>query len=84
MQQRLAGAEDGEPDAETIRWFLRDRRFDVDETVSKLEKMMQWRSDFRWKPAVWRETSVGRGRPFSVASAAASWRQAGTLQTITD
>jgi hypothetical protein len=47
VQQRLAGSEHGQPDTETIQWFLRDRRFDVDDTVSKLEKMMQWRSGFR-------------------------------------
>ncbi len=37
----------GVPDSETVRWFLRDRDFDVEETVSKLKKFMTWRSRFR-------------------------------------
>lgn len=37
----------GVPDSETVRWFLRDRDFDVDEAVQKLKKFMAWRSEFR-------------------------------------
>jgi len=47
VRQRLEGSNYGQLDTETIQWFLRDRKFNVDDTVSKLEKMLQWRTEFR-------------------------------------
>ena len=35
------------PDQETQQWFLRDRKFDVDAAVKKLEAAQKWRRDFR-------------------------------------
>lgn len=37
----------GPPDLETVQWFLRDRNFDVEETVSKLKKYSAWRAECR-------------------------------------
>lgn len=46
VSERMVGCPYGTPDEETMQWFLRDRKFDVAETVSKLEKMMKWRQEF--------------------------------------
>ncbi len=35
------------PSDETLRWYLRDRYFDVDETESKLSSMLRWRDSFQ-------------------------------------
>lgn len=35
------------PDLATVQWFLRDRDFDVEETVSKLTKYLVWRAECR-------------------------------------
>lgn len=40
------------PDRETQQWFLRDRKFNVDEAVQKLEAAQQWRREFRWAAAL--------------------------------
>ena len=37
----------GTPQQKTLEWFLRDRKYDVEETVGKLEKMMKWRQQFK-------------------------------------
>ena len=37
----------GKPDEDTLKWFLRDRKLDVDETVDKLTNMLKWRQDFQ-------------------------------------
>uniref|UniRef100_A0ACD5TEU0 Uncharacterized protein n=2 Tax=Avena sativa TaxID=4498 RepID=A0ACD5TEU0_AVESA len=37
----------GRDDDEMILWFLKDRKFAVDEAVSKLTKAIKWRQDFR-------------------------------------
>ncbi|KAL8465518.1 hypothetical protein ACS0TY_034859 [Phlomoides rotata] len=37
----------GRDDEEMILWFLKDRRFSVEETVAKLSKAIKWREDFR-------------------------------------
>ena len=47
VSERKVGCPFGTPDEQTMQWFLRDRKFDVDETVSKLEKMMKWRQEFK-------------------------------------
>ncbi|CAA0826679.1 Sec14p-like phosphatidylinositol transfer family protein [Striga hermonthica] len=36
----------GRDDEEMILWFLKDRRFSVDEAVSKLTKAIRWRKEF--------------------------------------
>lgn len=43
----MASCPYGIPDQTTQQWFLRDRNFNVDETVDKLNKLMSWRSEFR-------------------------------------
>eukprot|EP00884_Botryococcus_braunii_P020362 jgi/Botrbrau1/7009/Bobra.0165s0038.1 len=54
----------GVPDSETVRWFLRDRDFDVEETVLKLQKFMKWRSEIRPQdltlPDVAEEAATGK------------------------
>jgi len=47
VEARMAGYPYGTPSTETIQWFLRDRQFDVEEAVEKLQKMLRWRSEFR-------------------------------------
>ncbi|PKI37922.1 hypothetical protein CRG98_041697, partial [Punica granatum] len=37
----------GRDDEEMIYWFLKDRRFDVEEAVSKLTKAIKWRYEFK-------------------------------------
>ncbi|GAU47598.1 hypothetical protein TSUD_186100 [Trifolium subterraneum] len=36
----------GRDDEDMILWFLKDRKFDVEEAVSKLTKAIKWRQDF--------------------------------------
>ncbi|XP_006344432.1 motile sperm domain-containing protein 2 isoform X2 [Solanum tuberosum] len=36
----------GRDDEEMILWFLKDRKFSVDDAVSKLHKAIRWRHDF--------------------------------------
>uniref|UniRef100_A0A0D9VFH5 CRAL-TRIO domain-containing protein n=1 Tax=Leersia perrieri TaxID=77586 RepID=A0A0D9VFH5_9ORYZ len=43
----LPTGRNGRDDEEMILWFLKDRKFSVDETVSKLTKAIKWRQDFR-------------------------------------
>uniref|UniRef100_A0A0D9WRB0 CRAL/TRIO N-terminal domain-containing protein n=1 Tax=Leersia perrieri TaxID=77586 RepID=A0A0D9WRB0_9ORYZ len=43
----LPTGKNGRDDEEMILWFLKDRKFSVDETVSKLTKAIKWRQDFR-------------------------------------
>lgn len=38
----------GAPDDDTIRWYLRDRYFDVPEAEAKLTSMLRWRREFVW------------------------------------
>ena len=47
VSERMAGCSYGTPSRDTIEWFLRDRKYDVEDTVGKLEKMMKWRQDFK-------------------------------------
>jgi hypothetical protein len=35
------------PDRDTQQWFLRDRKFDVNAAVEKLESAQRWRKEFR-------------------------------------
>ncbi|KAM0036567.1 putative CRAL-TRIO lipid binding domain, CRAL/TRIO domain superfamily [Helianthus debilis subsp. tardiflorus] len=43
----LPTGKNGRDDEELILWFLKDRRFSVDEAISKLTKAIKWRQDFR-------------------------------------
>ncbi|KAF0935475.1 hypothetical protein E2562_033617 [Oryza meyeriana var. granulata] len=42
----LPTGRNGRDDEEMILWFLKDRKFSIDETVSKLTKAIKWRQDF--------------------------------------
>ncbi|XP_073297089.1 uncharacterized protein [Primulina huaijiensis] len=42
----LPVGKNGRDDEEMILWFLKDRRFSVDDTVSKLTKAIRWRHEF--------------------------------------
>ncbi|KAF9624650.1 hypothetical protein IFM89_012696 [Coptis chinensis] len=44
--QTLPVGRNGRDDEDTILWFLKDRKFDVQETVSKLSKAIKWRQEF--------------------------------------
>lgn len=44
LQQRLRNSPYGQPDQDTLKWFLRDRKFDVAEAESKLTRMLAWRA----------------------------------------
>ncbi len=37
----------GQPDEDTLKWFLRDRKLDADEAADKLTNMLKWRQDFQ-------------------------------------
>ncbi|CAK7325060.1 unnamed protein product [Dovyalis caffra] len=43
----LPVGKNGRDDEEMILWFLKDRKFSVDEAVSKLTKAIKWRAEFR-------------------------------------
>ncbi|KAJ1299102.1 hypothetical protein BS78_01G505600 [Paspalum vaginatum] len=42
----LPTGRNGRDDDDMILWFLKDRKFSVDEAVSKLSKAIKWRQDF--------------------------------------
>ncbi|KAK9076823.1 hypothetical protein SSX86_005157 [Deinandra increscens subsp. villosa] len=42
----LPTGKNGRDDEELILWFLKDRRFSVEETISKLTKAIKWRQEF--------------------------------------
>lgn len=46
MQQRMAAEPYELPDERTLRWFLLDRKLDVDEAQQKLVAMLRWRREF--------------------------------------
>ena len=48
VTESMASCQYGTPDEDTMKWFLRDRKFDVAETLSKLEKMMKWRQELKY------------------------------------
>ncbi|KAG6746043.1 hypothetical protein POTOM_050555 [Populus tomentosa] len=43
----LPVGKNGRDDEEMILWFLKDRKFSVDEAVSKLTKAIKWREEFK-------------------------------------
>ena len=68
----------GRVDEDTLRWFLLDRKLDVEDAVGKLSKMMRWREEFgcggveggrRGRGRGWRAGVETRGRAPSSASA---------------
>ncbi|KAI3805525.1 hypothetical protein L1987_27976 [Smallanthus sonchifolius] len=42
----LRTGKNGRDDEELILWYLKDRRFSIEETVSKLTKAIKWRQEF--------------------------------------
>jgi hypothetical protein len=46
LEQRFA-SEANPPDAETLKWYLRDRYFDVEEAEIKLRSTLRWRQSFQ-------------------------------------
>ena len=47
VRERMAASPYSEQITEDqMRWFLLDRKFDVDATVDKLIKMLRWRREF--------------------------------------
>ncbi|CAL5372685.1 unnamed protein product [Camellia sinensis] len=42
----LPVGKNGRDDEDMIRWFLKDRKFSVEDTVSKLAKAIKWRQEF--------------------------------------
>lgn len=47
LSRRMANSTDGAPDMVTQQWFLRDRKFDVNAAIEKLDSMMRWRREFK-------------------------------------
>ncbi|KAI5665177.1 hypothetical protein M9H77_24500 [Catharanthus roseus] len=43
---RLPVGKNGRDDEDMILWFLKDRKFSVGDTISKLEKAIKWRHEF--------------------------------------
>ncbi|KAM7273271.1 hypothetical protein ACFE04_027935 [Oxalis oulophora] len=54
--QSLPVGKNGRDDEDMILWFLKDRKFSVDEAVNKLSKAIKWRKEFR--PSELTEESV--------------------------
>jgi hypothetical protein len=52
----LPVGKDGRDDEDMILWFLKDRKFSVDEAITKLTKAIKWREEFR--PTELSEASV--------------------------
>ncbi|MCL7039489.1 hypothetical protein MKW94_001330 [Papaver nudicaule] len=44
--KNLPVGKNGRDDEEMILWFLKDRKFDIEESVSKLTKAIKWRQEF--------------------------------------
>lgn len=47
LKEKMTTCSYGQPDEETQKWFLRDRKLDVDEAAQKLTDMLKWRRDFQ-------------------------------------
>jgi hypothetical protein len=51
LRARLATSQQQQPpDDELLKWYLRDRYFDVDEAEQKLRTLLRWQRDFRCAP----------------------------------
>lgn len=46
LRQRFSSP-DASPDEDTLKWYLRDRYFDVEEAEQKLRSMLKWRKAFQ-------------------------------------
>eukprot|EP00879_Flechtneria_rotunda_P022721 GHRR01023997.1.p1 GENE.GHRR01023997.1~~GHRR01023997.1.p1 ORF type:complete len:213 (+),score=44.95 GHRR01023997.1:343-981(+) len=46
LQQRMSASTHGCTDVEVLKWYLRDRYFDVDEAEAKLTAAIKWRQRF--------------------------------------
>lgn len=47
LKEKMTACSYGQPDEETQKWFLRDRKLDVNEAAQKLTDMLKWRQDFQ-------------------------------------
>lgn len=47
LKEKMTTCSYGQPDEETQKWFLRDRKLDVNEAAQKLTDMLKWRRDFQ-------------------------------------
>ncbi|KAI7841007.1 hypothetical protein COHA_005235 [Chlorella ohadii] len=96
LRQRLAASPypEAAEDEATLRWFLQDRKLDVEEAEEKLIKMLRWRREFGADFISWtdvaREAATGKaylhshldvsGRPVIVVRAAKHLTDASNLQ----
>lgn len=53
LKERMTACSYGQPDEETQKWFLRDRKLDVNEAAQKLTDMLKWRQDFQADSITW-------------------------------
>ncbi|KAL3150914.1 hypothetical protein ABBQ32_000665 [Trebouxia sp. C0010 RCD-2024] len=53
LQDKMATCSYGQPDEDTQKWFLRDRKLDADEAAQKLTDMLKWRQDFQADSITW-------------------------------
>lgn len=64
LQDKMTTCSYGQPDEDTQKWFLRDRKLDVNETAEKLTNMLKWRRDFKADSLTWdqvaREAATGK------------------------
>lgn len=47
LQDKMAHCSYGQPNEETQKWFLRDRKLEVQEATQKLTNMLKWRQEFK-------------------------------------
>ncbi|GMH32527.1 hypothetical protein BSKO_00361 [Bryopsis sp. KO-2023] len=64
LKLRLAGRGVTAPNDETLKWFLRDRSFDVNEAQDKVLATLRWRRALDWENISWvdvqAESKVGK------------------------
>lgn len=47
LKEKMTSCSYGQPDEDIQKWFLRDRKLDVNEAAQKLTDMLKWRRDFQ-------------------------------------
>lgn len=47
LQDKMSHCAYGQSDEETQKWFLRDRKLEVEEAAQKLTNMLKWRQEFK-------------------------------------
>lgn len=53
LQDKMNKSVYGQPNEDTLKWFLRDRKLDADEAADKLTNMLKWRQDFQADSITW-------------------------------